>query len=99
VTKRLDLVVDGVLKGGESFVYWRPESVLADNFNNWAHSHMGRALVAYYQATGDERILKALVQVYRHYPLPQLPSNFDDVSGAVNVDAMLETYLMIDCLQ
>ncbi|MGC9999711.1 MAG: beta-L-arabinofuranosidase domain-containing protein [Bryobacteraceae bacterium] len=94
VTKRLDLVVDGVLKGGDSFVYWRPESVLADNFNNWAHSHMGRALVAYYQATGDERILKALVRVYRHYPLPQLPSNFEDVCGAVNVDAMLETYLM-----
>jgi hypothetical protein len=94
VSKRLDLVVNGVLNGGESFIYWQPQSVLADHFNNWAHSQMGRALVAYYQATGDERILKALVQVYRQYPLPQLPGGFEDVTGAVNVDAMLETYLM-----
>jgi len=46
VRKCLDLVVDGVLNGGESFIYWRPQSVLADHFNSWAHSHMGRALVA-----------------------------------------------------
>jgi hypothetical protein len=104
VTKRLDKVVSGVLDGGETFIYWRPKSVLDESvgprpddarFNNWAHSHMGRALVAYYEATGDPRVLKALVKVYRDYPPPAFSSRFDDtVRGGVNVDAMLETYLM-----
>jgi len=43
VKARLDPVVSGVLGGGESFIYWRPRSVLSDNFNSWVHSHMGRA--------------------------------------------------------
>jgi uncharacterized protein len=94
VSRRLDAVVNGVLKGGESFVFWRPRTVLDDTFNNWAHSHMGRALVAYYQATGDERILKALIQTYRDYPLPTFRSPFYPVSGTVNIDPMLDTYLM-----
>jgi hypothetical protein len=90
---RLDLVVDGVLGGGESFIYWQPESVLQDTFNNWAHSHIGRALVAYYQASEDPRVLKALVKVYRDYPLPPMATEvFDPVSGACNVDSMLDTY-------
>ncbi len=93
VSKRLDLVVDGVLNGGESFVYWRPLSVLQTNFNTWAHSHMGRALVAYYQATGKPKVLEALVKVYRTYPIGALRRTFDDVSGATNVDPMIETYL------
>ena len=95
---RLDPVVDGVLKGGTSFVFWKPKSILNDTFNNWAHSHMGRALVAYYQATGDQRILDALVKVYREYPLPDMPADAGvfsvNVSGAVNLDPMLETYAM-----
>lgn len=94
VRTRLDTVVSGVLNGGESFIYWRPKSALDNEFNNWAHSHMGRALVAYYQATGDPRILKALVKVYRDYPLPDLRNGFDAVSGSVNIDAMVDTYLM-----
>ena len=94
VRRRLDLVVDGVLRGGESFIYWRPLSVLDDPFNNWAHSHMGRALVAYYQATGDERVLRALVKVYRTYPVGELKSTFYVDSGAVNLDPMFETYRM-----
>jgi len=103
VTKRLDTVVSGVLGGGESFIYWRPKSVLDESvgtrpgdarFNNWAHSHMGRALVAYYEATGDPRVLKALVKVYSDYPPPPFSGGFDDVRGGLNVDAMLETYLM-----
>ncbi|MFN0167646.1 MAG: beta-L-arabinofuranosidase domain-containing protein [Bryobacteraceae bacterium] len=94
VSRRLDLVVEGVLDGGESFVYWRPLSVLQSTFNTWAHSHMGRALVAYYQATGQPRVLEALVKVYRTYPIGALRSAFDDVSGATNVDPMIETYLM-----
>lgn len=69
---RLDRVVKGVLSGGTSFVYWLPATVLDNNFNNWAHSHMGRALVAYYQASGRKEVLDALVKVYRQYPFPQV---------------------------
>jgi uncharacterized protein len=89
---RLDLVVDGVLKGGESFIYWRPLSAVKDPFNSWAHSHMGRALVAYQMASGNPRVLQALVKVYRTYPLDDLPATFQSVSGAVNLDAMADTY-------
>lgn len=94
VSSRLDGVVNGVLNGGKSFIYWRPESVLTVPFNNWAHSHMGRALVAYYQASGDQKILAALVKVYRNYPLGDLTSDFHQVGGAVNLDAMSDTYRM-----
>ncbi len=61
-------------------------------FNNWAHSHMGRALVAYYQASGDPRVLQALVKVYRDYAPPAFSGQFNGVRGGVNVDAMLDTY-------
>jgi len=102
-TKRLDQVVSGVLGGGESFIYWLPKTVLDESlgsnpndarFNNWAHSHMGRALVAYYQASGDPRVLKALVKVYSNYALPEYSADFNGVRGGVNVDAMLDTYTM-----
>jgi hypothetical protein len=98
---RLDPVVDGVNRGGESFVYWQPRSILNvemdkanGQFNNWAHSHMGRALVAYYQATGERRILDALVKAYRDYPLPEFSPVFYPVNGMVNLDPMLDTYMM-----
>src|SRR3974390_2752438 len=94
VSRRLDVVVAGVLNNGPSFIYWRPSTVLDDSFNNWAHSHMGRALVAYYQATGKPDVLRALVRVYRDYPLPEFNPGFRGVNGAVNLDAMLETFLM-----
>ncbi len=89
---RLDPVVDGVNRGGASFIYWRTNPPAG--FNSWAHSHMGRALVAYYQATGERRILEALLKVYRAYPVPmgRLELNGGDVSGLCNLDAMLETY-------
>ena len=100
ISKRLNYVVDGVLNGGQSFIYWKPRSILTDttggtdpSFNSWAHSHMGRALVAYYQATHDERILNALIKAYKSYPLPDLRSGFS-LTGAVNLDPMIETYLM-----
>jgi uncharacterized protein len=107
VSKRLDYVVNGVLNGGESFIYWKntkgllidssralPSEASLQSFNNWAHSHMGRALVAYYQATHDKRILKALVKVYKQFPVGDLWSDFSDVSGACNIDPMIDTYLM-----
>lgn len=91
---RLDPVVDGVLSGGATFIYWRPKNILDNEFNSWAHSQMGRALVAYYQATKDPRILRALVKVYGDFLLPTLHNQFDGVSGTVNIDPMLETYLL-----
>jgi hypothetical protein len=94
VRARLDMVVNGVLGGGESFIYWRPLSVLDNAFNNWAHSHMGRALVAYYRASGRKEVLDALVKVYRQYPLPPLQPAFGNVGGAVNADPALDTYTM-----
>jgi uncharacterized protein len=90
VTDRLRLVVDGVNSGGNSFVYWKKE--LPQGFNSWACSQMGRALVAWYEASGDRRILDALVRTYSHYPVPREQIPFDDVSGLCNIDAMLETY-------
>ena len=89
---RLDRVVNGVLQGGESFIYWRPVSAVSDPFNSWAHSHMGRALVAYYLGSGNRKVLEALVKVYKTYPLDDLPATFYRVSGAVNLDAMSDTY-------
>ena len=89
------MVVSGVLQRRRVVhLLAAAKSALDDGFNNWAHSHMGRALVAYYQATGDPRVLQALEKAYRDYPLPDLLDTFEDVSGAANLDAMLDTYLM-----
>ncbi|MDP2338530.1 MAG: glycoside hydrolase family 127 protein [Bacteroidota bacterium] len=97
---RLDTVVNGVLRGGETFIYWLPKEALIDStqgwveFNSWAHSHMGRALVAYYQASGKEKVLQALTKVYRNYSLPKLMERFWAVTGSVNIDPMMDTYLL-----
>ncbi len=99
-SSRLDTVVAGVLRGGETFIYWLPKKALIDStqgwveFNSWAHSHMGRALVAYYQASGKEQVLQALTKVYRNYSLPRLIEHFHAVSSSVNIEPMLDTYLM-----
>ena len=92
---RLNLVVDGVNRGGDSLLYWQTKP--PKDFVAWAHSHMGRALVAWYEASGDQRILDALVKVYAQYPVPMGRLRFDAgdtyiVSGLCNIDAMLETY-------
>jgi hypothetical protein len=94
-TDRLNLVVEGVNRGGNSFLYWRTKPL--NDFLGWAHSHMGRALVAWYEASGDKRILDALVKVYAQYPLPMGRLRFDAgdtwiASGLCNLDAMIETY-------
>ena len=100
VSARLDTVVEGVLRRGDTFIYWLPKKMQIDStqgwveFNSWAHSHMGRALVAYYQASGKEKVLQALTKVYRNYSLPKLIEHFTAVSGSVNIDPMMDTYLM-----
>ena len=89
---RLDPIIDGVNQGGPSFIYWISNS--PTGFNSWAHSHMGRVLVAYYEATGEKRILDALDKAYRSYPVPMGNLELTDVnvSGLCNLDALLETY-------
>ena len=93
IRARLDPIVDGVHKApfGTSFIYWKP-SYKPDGFNSWAHSQLGRALVALYQGSGDQRVLNALVKVYADYPVNMGPTHFHDVSGLCNLEAMLETY-------
>ncbi len=110
---RLDGVVDGVLASeNNTFIWWKPDSiVVAENgdigkgsFNNWAHGLMGRCLVSYWQATHDERILKALEKVYSSgfYLKPPQEDIYSPtagltqgmVRGAVNIDAMTETLLL-----
>lgn len=94
VSIRLDEIIDGVLNGGETFIYWKSTDIVKDNeFNSWSHSHIARALLAYYQLTGENRILQALCKVYDSYPLSNFPSRFDKVSGFVNIDPMYQTYL------
>ena len=98
-SERLDLVVNGVLKGAPTFIYWKPDTIVNDGFNNWGHGIMGRALVSYYQATHNPKILQALEKVYTRYHMLE-PSDRDMrsldtalVRGATNVDAMTETFL------
>ena len=93
IRARLDPVVEGVLKAeaGTSFIYWK-KGYKPEGFNSWAHSHMGRALLALYQGTGDRRVLDALVKVYADYPVNMGPTHFREVSGLCNLDPMLETY-------
>ena len=94
VSNRLDMVVDGVLNGGKSFIYWYDVDFTSRRmgFQNWAHSHMGRALTAYYEASGDPRILEAMTKVYNNFDVVPLPYQVRSVSGCTNVDPMLSTY-------
>ncbi len=91
-TRRLTLVVDGVNRGGTSLIYWKKER--PQGFNLWAQSQMGRALVAWYAATGQQRILDALVRAYADCPVPMGPLHMDGSAegGLCNLDAMVETY-------
>jgi hypothetical protein len=85
--------VDGVNKAdfGTSFIYWK-KNFKPEGFNSWAHSQLGRALVALYHGTRERRVLDALVKVYADYPVEMGPTHFHDVSGLCNLEAMLETY-------
>ncbi|MDP4201055.1 MAG: glycoside hydrolase family 127 protein [Bacteroidota bacterium] len=94
-SSRLDIVVNGVLNGGESFIYWKPQSIVNDWFNNWGHGLMGRALVSYYQATHKPEIRQALEKVYRTFPIRVSRDSTECMQrGATNIDAMVETYLI-----
>ncbi|MFZ4397924.1 MAG: hypothetical protein ACOYOU_20120, partial [Kiritimatiellia bacterium] len=92
ITKRLLPIVEGVNQGGDSFIYWRKGK--PDNgFRSFSHSHLGRALVTWYRATGDKRILDALVRAYTNYPVPLGHLQFEaDISGIENLDPLLEAY-------
>ena len=100
IRARLDPVVDGVNKAdfGTSFIYWKkgykPQTEGWEGFDSWAHSQMGRALVALYQGTGDKRVLDALVKVYADFPtnMGRINLGGGGVTGLCNLDPMLETY-------
>ena len=93
IHERLYPVVDGVLAASEgtSFVYWK-ENWTPRGFDCWAQSHMGRALVALYDGSGDQKVLDALVKVYSNYSTDLGPLHFKTVSGLCNLDPMMETY-------
>jgi hypothetical protein len=93
IRARLDPVVAGVHRAdfGTTFVYWK-KGWKPQGFDSWAHSQMGRTLVALYSGTGDKRVLDALVKVYADYPEDMDGLGFDGVSGLCNLDAMMETY-------
>jgi hypothetical protein len=93
IRARLDPVVDGVHEAdfGTSFIHWKP-GYKPEDFNSWAHSQLGRALVALYLGTGERRVLDALVKVYADYPVNMGTTHFQGVSGLCNLEAMLETY-------
>jgi uncharacterized protein len=93
IRDRLDPVVDGVHQaaGGTSFVHWK-ENWTPRGFDCWAQSHMGRALVALYQGSGERKVLDALVKVYSNYSTDLGPLDFADVRGLCNLDPMMETY-------
>ena len=95
VRARLDPVVDGVnhAEFGTTFVYWK-KNWKPSGFNSWAHSHMGRALLGLYSGSGEKRVLDALVKVYADYPENLGDLHFHDVTGACNIDPMLETYAL-----
>lgn len=98
VARRLDIVVSGTLAHKTTLIWWKDRDVLKPgkkkqpNFNNWAHSHMARALLAYYQYSGDRRILDALAVAYRDFPMSELDGVWRTTYGVTNVDPMLELY-------
>ena len=98
VSARLNRVVDGVLDvngaKGKSFIWWNDVEFKTHEFEDWAHSHMGRALVAYYEASGDKRILEAITKVYSRLEVTPVPAVSYPVSGCCNIDPMLDTYML-----
>jgi hypothetical protein len=95
IRARLDPVVEGVnhADSGASFIYWK-KGFKPAGFDSWAHSQMGRALLALYQGTGERRVLDAMVKVYADYPtnMGALRLDGDAVSGLCNLDPMFEVY-------
>jgi uncharacterized protein len=91
-TSRLDPVIDGVNRGAASFAYWRKDRPQGP-YNNFGLAQMGRCLVTYYEATGDKRILDALVKAYAEFPTPMGHLEFQgDVTGLQNLEPLLEAY-------
>ena len=95
IRARLNPIVDGVNQAefGTSFIYWK-KGFKPEGFDSWAHSQMGRALLALYQGTGEKQVLEALVKVYADYPINmgRITMGSGEVTGLCNLDAMLETY-------
>ena len=72
---------------GVFLIYWKKGSKPV-GFDSWAHSQMGRALVALCQGTGEKQVLDALVKVYADYPanMGNITMGGGGVSGLCNLD-------------
>ncbi|MDR1339415.1 MAG: hypothetical protein LBK58_05110 [Prevotellaceae bacterium] len=84
VSDRLDMVVNGVLNGGKSFIYWQDDlNFKRSSFNNWAHSHMGRALVAWYESIkySDNKKKQYLCRYFLIYIIMVIASNQGFTAG------------------
>lgn len=99
ITERLDIIVDGVLNGADTFIWWKDASIVKDWFNNWGHGIMGRALLDYYQATRSPRVLQALEKVYTSFYMRpavytgSIQHMMERNRGLTNADAMTELFL------
>lgn len=94
VAARLDTIVQHSLENNSTLIFWKPRSEVLNSFSSWSHSHIARAMLAYYQATGNKNILNAIREAYASFPIPDFPYRYDgNVSGIVNIDPMFETYL------
>lgn len=87
--ERFDVILNGLTDKSGSFIFWLEAQ--PNGFNSWAHSHFARAMVCYYEGTGDKRALVALRQVYEKF---DLPVTGDCLDGIVNAEPMLETYAL-----
>ncbi|MBP3482719.1 MAG: glycoside hydrolase family 127 protein [Alistipes sp.] len=96
--RRMNIIVDSILSSPrEAFVYWTDApvdsvEVKQHRFNNWACSHMARAMLGYYQATGDGKVVEALLKGYKHMPTHPYINQRKGHSGFAQVEPMLEMY-------
>ena len=98
VNRRMNIVVDSILASPrKAFVFWTDAAVDSvevkqHRFNNWACSHMARALLGYYQATGNPKIIDALVKGYTNIPIHPYINQRKGHSGFAQIEPMIEMY-------
>ncbi len=94
INRRLDIVVDSIMASPrESFIFWTDAPTDSQHrFNSWACSHLARALLGYYQATGDPKIIDALLKGYTDITIHPFINQGMGHSGLAQIEPMLELY-------
>ncbi len=98
VGARLDPVVENTIRSQSTLIWWKDrdfvdnEKTKRGDFNNWSHSHLARALLVYYQATGDAMVLEALRIAYRDFAMPAVLGHYRTTYGITNLEPMFEVY-------